>query len=54
MADDPQGFLDGKPVRLSEVPLDRRPDFEVERDGKRERPFRFLSESHDEPFKILR
>jgi hypothetical protein len=48
VADAPEGFLDDKPVRLSKVPADRLADFEVEFEGERVRPFRFVTAAGDD------
>lgn len=54
--DDPSGFLDGRPVRLSQVPPERRADFEVLHEGARVRPLRFVSDDGDdsEAFRVVR
>ena len=47
MTDDTMGELDGKPVRLGDVPRNRRADWITILDGERVRPFRFVGESGD-------
>ena len=47
MTDDTVGELDGKPVRLGDVPRERRAEWVAVIDGERIRPFRFVGESDD-------
>ena len=47
MNDDTMGSLDGKPIRLGDVPRERRAEWVTEIDGERMRPFRFVGESDD-------
>ena len=54
MNDDTMGELDGKQIRLGDVPKERRAEWFTVLDGKRIRPFRFYSLPEDGlPFKIV-
>lgn len=54
MSDDVEGELDGRRVRLGDVPKDRVSDWSAMVDGRRVRPFRFASRDEDDGLVVVK